>query len=48
VLRDAGITQVEAAGELADRKLVAPDQPQDALPMGFCHQLKSIHTITLL
>jgi hypothetical protein len=48
VLRDAGITQVETTGELADRELVAPDQPQDALPMGFRHQLKSIHTITLL
>jgi len=48
VLRDSRITQVETTGELTDRELVAPDQPQDALPMGFCHQLKSIHTITLL
>jgi hypothetical protein len=48
VLRDAGITQVESTGQLANRQLVAPDQPQDALPVGFRHQLKSIHTITLL
>ena len=35
VLRDTRIAQVQTTSELSDRQLVAPDQPQDALPMGF-------------
>jgi hypothetical protein len=43
VLRDAGVAQVETSSKLTDWKLVAPDKPQDALPMRFGHELKSIH-----
>jgi hypothetical protein len=48
MLGDTRITQVEPSGKLTDGKLVTPDQAQDALSMGFCHQLKSIHEVTLL
>jgi len=48
VLRDAGVTELELVGELADRPFVSPDEAENLLPSRLGDELKRIHQIILV